>query len=618
MSLQDIASRGRYGDTMLIHISPEELGGLHALAKSTGAKHGLTLNPETGLYEAFSLKKALKSVGKVVKKALPTIVGAAATMVGGPALGALAGAAVGAITAPKGQALMGGITGALGGYGGGQLATALTSAGSAAIGSEAAAMAAMTEGTTIPAAEALGAEAAKAATTSQLLSAGLNTINPVTQGLSGAWGGLQSLVGTAGTKDAAATGLGGLSGAAGSVMKAAAPIMADTTPVPTAEEQAAQQAAAKKAAGAELKMPKYRVERLPDGSTRFVNEDTGVADAAAVGAQPVTGARDSDAAFAYLNREAPKATAVQQFGDLVVGTGKDRTVKQVPVTAANVEALRNNMMYAPIGEYSAAEGGIVQLAVGGTYGSPVDEAPPTYYETGGYWTTNFNGSPRYVPGTSPAGAAATAAAAAPGTPVQVAAAQAAQVAQATQAAQAAAAAPAAGFKIPKYRAERMPDGSTRLVNDDTGVADAAASGVMPASGKRTGDQAMAYLTNKAAGGTVALQSGGFVFPADVVSAIGAGSSGAGLEVLAKKFGARPVQGKGHGQSDDIEAHIDGKQRARVARDEAVLDAAQVAKIGGGDPKKGAKKLYDMMARVRKQATGSAKQMRVINHATALA
>lgn len=114
------------------------------------------------------------------------------------------------------------------------------------------------------------------------------------------------------------------------------------------------------------------------------------------------------------------------------------------------------------------------------------------------------------------------------------------------------------------------------------------------------------------GGTVELQSGGFVFPADVVSALGAGSSGAGLEVLAKKFGARPVQGQGHGQSDDVHAMIDGRQEARVARDEAVLDAAQVARIGGGDPKKGAKKLYDVMARVRKQSMGRNKQMKPVS------
>jgi len=116
---------------------------------------------------------------------------------------------------------------------------------------------------------------------------------------------------------------------------------------------------------------------------------------------------------------------------------------------------------------------------------------------------------------------------------------------------------------------------------------------------------------KAAGGVVGLQSGGFVFPADVVSAIGAGSSSAGLEVLMKKFGAQPVSGKGHGQSDDVRALIDGEQPARVARDEAILGKDQVAAIGGGDPKKGAKKLYALMKRVRKQSMGHTRQMRPV-------
>jgi hypothetical protein len=115
----------------------------------------------------------------------------------------------------------------------------------------------------------------------------------------------------------------------------------------------------------------------------------------------------------------------------------------------------------------------------------------------------------------------------------------------------------------------------------------------------------------AEGGVVALQTGGFVFPADVVAAVGAGSSSAGLETLAKKFGATPVSGTGHGQSDDVQATIDGTQPARVARDEATLDAEQVAAIGGGDPKKGAKKLYAMMDRIRKQSMGHTNQMRPV-------
>jgi len=113
------------------------------------------------------------------------------------------------------------------------------------------------------------------------------------------------------------------------------------------------------------------------------------------------------------------------------------------------------------------------------------------------------------------------------------------------------------------------------------------------------------------GGIVSLQSGGFIIPADVVSAIGSGSSSAGLEVLAK-MGAKPIDGKGDGQSDSIPAKIDGKQKAAVAREEEYLPPAEVKRMGG------AKKLYSMMDNIRKQATGTTKQARPVNVRKAMA
>jgi hypothetical protein len=58
-----LESKGRRGDTMLVHMNPEEVQGLQALAMAHGGS--LTINPETGLYEASFLKKLL-----------PTIIGA--------------------------------------------------------------------------------------------------------------------------------------------------------------------------------------------------------------------------------------------------------------------------------------------------------------------------------------------------------------------------------------------------------------------------------------------------------------------------------------------------------------------------------------------------------------
>ena len=114
-----LAAQGRNGDTNLTHtttgetIIPEEI-----LAKNPGLKKDLQLafeyedipmeqyvvgsgimsvNPETGLYEAGWLKKTWKSVRKTVKKAGPVIGAAVGFMIGGP-MGASIGAGVGTKT----------------------------------------------------------------------------------------------------------------------------------------------------------------------------------------------------------------------------------------------------------------------------------------------------------------------------------------------------------------------------------------------------------------------------------------------------------------------------------------------------------------------------------------
>jgi hypothetical protein len=118
------------------------------------------------------------------------------------------------------------------------------------------------------------------------------------------------------------------------------------------------------------------------------------------------------------------------------------------------------------------------------------------------------------------------------------------------------------------------------------------------------------LMGLAAGG---MARGGFVIPADVVSALGNGSTDAGLRSLKAKFGAvKHIKGKGDGLSDSINTSIDGRQPARVADGEAYIDPRTVASIGKGDPKKGAQKLYAMMDKIRKQAHGKTTQQRKVN------
>ena len=125
-SPQGLASLGRNGDSMLVHMSPSEVAGLQGLAMSQGGS--LSINPQTGLPEAFKL-------GGFFKSLLPTIVGGIASMIPGmqfasyPMLtGVLAGAATGALT--NKNKLLGAVTGGLGGYSG----AGIMGAGKAAAG----------------------------------------------------------------------------------------------------------------------------------------------------------------------------------------------------------------------------------------------------------------------------------------------------------------------------------------------------------------------------------------------------------------------------------------------------------------------------------------------------
>ena len=81
---------------------------------------------------------------------------------------------------------------------------------------------------------------------------------------------------------------------------------------------------------------------------------------------------------------------------------------------------------------------------------------------------------------------------------------------------------------------------------------------------------------------------------------------------------RFLSGGGDGMSDSIEATINGKQPARLADGEFVIPADVVSGIGNGSSKAGAKRLYSMMDRVRKERTGTTKQAKAINPAKVMA
>lgn len=106
---ESLASQGRYGDSMLVHMNPVEVAGLRAAAQKMGGD--LTTNPRTGQPEAF----------------LPFLIGMGLQGLGMSALGAgiATGLGTAAITKDLGQGIMAG----LGAYGGAGIGEGLGAAG---------------------------------------------------------------------------------------------------------------------------------------------------------------------------------------------------------------------------------------------------------------------------------------------------------------------------------------------------------------------------------------------------------------------------------------------------------------------------------------------------------
>jgi len=135
LAAQHMASRGRGPDTTLVHMAPQEVAGLQALAKAHGGS--LTVNPDTGLPEAGFLSSIL-----------PMIAGAAlaATGVGAPLAAAMVGGGYGIATGSLSKGLMAG----LGAFGGAGLAGGLMSAGAAGAGAAGAGAGAGAAGAMVP------------------------------------------------------------------------------------------------------------------------------------------------------------------------------------------------------------------------------------------------------------------------------------------------------------------------------------------------------------------------------------------------------------------------------------------------------------------------------------
>ena len=168
---QGIASLGRYGDTTLMHMRPDEVEQLTALSRANGGD--ITINPKTGMPEAF--------LGNFVSSLLPTAAGIGAGALFGPAGGAIAGGLTSYMQGKRDPLSIG--LGALGGYGGANIAQSLQASAPAAVTPSAAA------GSTI------GATGGTTAGTNALMDTTIGGANLTNAGLAPAGGGVTATTG---------------------------------------------------------------------------------------------------------------------------------------------------------------------------------------------------------------------------------------------------------------------------------------------------------------------------------------------------------------------------------------------------------------------------------------
>jgi len=126
---EQVAANGRGDDSLLIHMTPDEVQRLQSFAQANG--RSLTINPTTGLPEAGMLSDLFKTIAPI---ALGAFLGPAGAAIGGGFMSAgMAGLATGGITALATGSLSRGLMAGLGAYGGAGLGESLMGAGGNAL-----------------------------------------------------------------------------------------------------------------------------------------------------------------------------------------------------------------------------------------------------------------------------------------------------------------------------------------------------------------------------------------------------------------------------------------------------------------------------------------------------
>jgi hypothetical protein len=177
---------------------------------------------------------------------------------------------------------------------------------------------------------------------------------------------------------------------------------------------------------------------------------------------------------------------------------------------------------------------------------------------------------------------------------------------------------------PYYRAQYAKGGTAKYAGRDPRTADIPDVGIIKRDDISTADKdpyeaAKVWLQQAAKKGNLTYT------PPTILSTIaspalkGLGYTGAPTAMMSAggslggySDGGHLLKGPGDGMSDNIPATINRKQPARLADGEFVVPADVVSHLGNGSTDAGAKKLYNMMNKVRLARTGRKAQGRQIN------
>lgn len=547
-----VRAHGRGKDSQLMHVTPSELKALQGIARAKGGS--LTINPNTGLPEAGFLEDVLPTVVGIGVGALTG--GAAAPFIGA----AVAGLGSYAMTGSLEKGIMSG----LGAFGG---ASALSSIGSVGAGLGTASTGAAGVAPTA-AATTIGAE-------------GLGSMAAMDVAMAGGNAAAQQAAQTAATQ-----GIAGQMAAQGIAGNVYAPTMYDA--LSTSDKMSA----IGKGFGQLVSDPSGTMKMLPKG---FVGD-------ALMGAAPIVGGimdsgsgqiEEPEQQDSYY-RPAVYDPKTQRFTDLP-------PVKTSDWGNQTFSGYAKSLGYAEGGEIEhryQQPTRAVDPAVADYNRAMMERAQQEYVQG-----MKFPVTPPAAP-SAPATAIPTNISPGPGGMIYDPATQTFTPAAPTQS------------EIDKLREELLAQSGQQNWQSSMGY--------NPYSGYGGGAASGGYVKNLASGGTVGIaqipkfQAGGemssdaFVVPADVVSALGNGSTDAGVRALNEYLGmAMHIEGEGDGLSDDVPATIEGEQPARVADGEVYVPPEVVAELGDGDPEKGAAKLYVMMDKIREAAHGKKSQQREV-------